>query len=376
MKTNQNQEELSLEQLMEFNNFSLDDNEKKQEIETDITLSNDDDEEGKSKEGEPNPDDLEKEKKKSEHKEPETKITLDDSDNTYLDFVKEKLDSGEWEDLVIEDEDGNEVRLSELKDIDKDTFKALEKEIKTQKDTEFKEKYVSVDGLDEVKKRLINIVKEGDLELAKALFQNPAALKEPYQGYDSNNDEHNEDVLDFYYQKALGHSPKEAAALVKAAKEDLTLDVKAQKIVDYQRNQFYTNLKNREAQIVAEKAREQETIKEYRKNLASELKQEGLSENLTRKFVDVATKTDSTGNYEIDTIYDEWMSDPKKAKELIYFMLDKDNYIKKVTANVKKDVQLDNLKRIKIVQDSSKVEKQKKEETSPITPFETINFDE
>ena len=222
MKTNQNQEELSLEQLMEFNNFSLDDNEKKQEIETDITLSNDDDEEGKSKEGEPNPDDLEKEKKKSEHKEPETKITLDDSDNTYLDFVKEKLDSGEWEDLVIEDEDGNEVRLSELKDIDKDTFKALEKEIKTQKDTEFKEKYVSVDGLDEVKKRLINIVKEGDLELAKALFQNPAALKEPYQGYDSNNDEHNEDVLDFYYQKALGHSPKEAAALVKAAKEDLT----------------------------------------------------------------------------------------------------------------------------------------------------------
>lgn len=376
MKTNQNQEELSLEQLMEFNNFSLDDNEKKQEIETDITLSNDDEEEGKSKEDDSNPDDLEKEKNKSEPKEPETKITLDNSDNTYLDIVKEKLDSGEWEDLVIEDEDGNEVRLSELKDIDKDTFKALEKEIKTQKDTEFKEKYVSVDGLDEVKKRLINIVKEGDLELAKALFQNPAALKEPYQGYDSNNDEHNEDVLDFYYQKALGHSPKEAAALVKAAKEDLTLDVKAQKIVDYQRNQFYTNLKNREAQIVAEKAKEQETIKEYRKNLASELKQEGLSENLTRKFVDVATKTDSTGNYEIDTIYDEWMSDPKKAKELIYFMLDKDNYIKKVTANVKKDVQLDNLKRIKIVQDSSKVEKQKKEETSPITPFETINFDE
>jgi hypothetical protein len=375
MKTNQNQEELSFEQLMEFNNFSLEDDGKKEEIETDITLSNEDDD--KSKEGDPNPDDdLEKDKKKDEPKEPETKITLDNSDNTYLDIVKEKLDSGEWDDLVIEDEEGNEVKLSELKDIDKDTFKALEKEIKTQKDTEFKERYVSVDGLDEVKKRLINIVKEGDLELAKALFQNPAALQEPFQGYDNDNDDHNEDVLDWYYQKALGHSPKEAAALVKAAKEDLTLDVKAQKIVEYQRNQFYTNLKNREEQILAEKAKEQETVKEYRKNLAAELKQEGLSENLTRKFVDVATKTDKTGNYEIDTIYDEWMSDPKKAKELIYFMLDKENYLKKVTATVKKDVQLDNLKRIKIVQDSSKVEKQKKEESAPITPFETINFDE
>ena len=378
MKTNQNQEELSFEQLMEFNNFSLDDDAKKEEIETDITLSNEDDDEDKSKDGNQTPDnddDSNKDKKKDEPKEPETKINLGNSDDTYLDIVKERLDSGEWEDLVIEDEEGNEVKLSELKDIDKDTFKALEKEIKTQKDTEFKEKYVSVDGLDEVKKRLINIVKEGDLDLAKALFQNPAALQEPFQGYDNDNDDHNEDVLDWYYQKGLGHSPKEAAALVAAAKEDLTLDLKAQKIVEYQRNQFYTNLKNREQQIIAEKAREQETIKEYRKNLASELKQEGLSENLTRKFVDVATKTDNTGNYEIDTIYDEWMSDPKKAKELIYFMLDKDNYLKKVTANVKKDVQLDNLKRIKIVQDGSRVEKQKKEESAPITPFETINFE-
>lgn len=379
MNTNQNQQELSFEQLMEFNNFSLEGDDKSKEVDTVIELGNQDDDPdkdtGKKDDADDNPD-LDPDKKKAEPKEPETKITLDNSDNTYLDIVKERLDSGEWDDLVIEDEDGNEVKLSELKDIDKDTFKALEKEIKTQKDSEFKEKFVSVDGLDEVKKRLINIVKEGDLELAKALFQNPSALQEPFQGYDSDNDDHNEDVLDWYYQKALGHSPKEAAALVKAAKEDLTLDVKAQKIVDYQRGQFYDNLKKREEKILADKAKEQETIKEYRKNLTAELKQEGLSENLTRKFVDVATKTDNTGNYEIDTIYDEWMSDPKKAKELIYFMLDKENYLKKVTASVKKDVQLDNLKRIKIVQDSSKVEKQKKEETAPITPFETINFDE
>jgi hypothetical protein len=360
---------------MEFNNFSLEDDGKKEEVETDITLSNDDDD--KSKEGESNPDDdLEKDKKKDEPKEPETKITLDNSDNTYLDIVKERLESGEWEDLVIEDEEGNEVKLSEMKDIDKDTFKALEKEIKTQKDKEFQEKYVSVDGLDEVKKRLINIVKEGDLELAKALFENPASLQEPFQGYDVDDDSHNEQVLAWYYQTALGHSPKEAQALMKAAKEDLTLDIKAQKIVEYQRNEFYSNLKNREQEIIKEKANEQERIKEYRKALSSELKQEGLSENLAKKFVDVATKTDKTGNYEIDTIYDEWMSDPKKAKDLLFFMLDKDNYIKKVTSEVKKGVQLDTLKKIKIVQDTTRVDKQKKEETSPITPFETINFEE
>lgn len=376
MKTNQNQQELSFEQLMEFNNFSLEDSDdKNKDLDTNISLLNEDEEEDANKhttEDPPLDEDLDKDKAK----EPETKISIDNTDNTYLELIKDRLESGEWEDVLVEDEDGNEVKLSELKDIDKDTFLTLEKEIKTQKDTEFKEKYVSVDGLDEVKKRLINIVKEGDLELAKALFQNPASLEEPFKGYDNDNDDHNEDVLFWYYEKGLGHSQKEAAALVKAAKEDLTLDVKAQKIVDYQRSQFYENLKNREKEILEEKAKEQENLKTYRKNLISELKQEGLSETLTKKFVDVATKTDKSGNYEIDTIYDEWMSDPKKAKELIYFMLDKDNYIKKVTANVKKDVQLDNLKRIKLVQDSSKVEKQKKEDSAPITPFETINFDE
>jgi hypothetical protein len=43
MKTDQNQQELSFEQLMEFNNFSLDDTTKKEEIETSIVLDNNDD---------------------------------------------------------------------------------------------------------------------------------------------------------------------------------------------------------------------------------------------------------------------------------------------------------------------------------------------
>jgi hypothetical protein len=376
MKTEQNQQELSFDELLEFNNFSLeDDGQKEEEPEVVITTNQDEEEEeDKSKELDFTQN-LEKDKSKDAPKELETKISLDNGDSTYLGIIKEKLESGEWEDMLVETEDGKEVRLSELDSIDKETYKTLEKEIKTQQEVEFKEKYVSVDGLDEVKKRLINIVKEGDLELAKALFQNPEALQVPFQGYDVDDDAHNEQVLAWYYQNSLGHSPKESAALVRAAKEDLSVDVKAQKIVEYQRNQFYDNLKNREKQIIAEKAGEQERIKDYRKTLAAEFKQDGVTENLSRKFVDVATKLNKSGDFEIDTIYDEWMSDPKKAKDLLYFMLDKENYLKKATASTKKDVHLDTLKRIKIVQDTTRVDKQKREESAPITPFETINFD-
>ena len=379
MRTEQNQEELSFEQLLEFNDFSLEDGANpKSEEEVDIDLS--EEKEDKSDDSKTDEEAEEKEevvieKNETPKKEKKEEIVFNNSDAVYFDIVKDRLDSGEWEDVLIETEDGTEKLLSELDNIDKDTFKNLERAIKDQKNEELKSKYIEVDGLDEVKKRLINIVKSGDLDLAKALFQNPESLKEPFQGYDEDNDSHNTEVLAWYYQSIMGHSPSETRALVEASKKDLTLDLKAQKIVDYQRQQFYKSLENKEQELIAEQKEEVERIKEYRKGLASEFKQEGVSETLTRKFVDVATKKDENGAFEIDNIYEEWMNDPKKAKELIQFMLDKETYIKRVTSETKKNVQLENLKKIKIVQDTTKVSRTKQEETSAISPLESLNFD-
>lgn len=379
MRTEQNQEELSFEQLLEFNDFSLEEgaNPKKDE-EVSIDLS--DEKEDNSEDSEKNDDKEEKEvvvveKNEPSKKEKKEEIVFNNSDAVYFDIVKDRLDSGEWEDVLIETEDGTEKLLSELDNIDKDTFKNLERAIKDQKDEDLKSKYIDIDGLDEVKKRLINIVKSGDLDLAKALFQNPESLKEPFQGYDEDNDVHNTEVLSWYYQNIIGHSPSETRALVDSSKKDLTLDLKAQKIVDYQRQQFYKGLENKEQELIAEQKEEVERIKEYRKGLASEFKQEGVSETLARKFVDVATKKDQNGSFEIDNIYEEWMNDPKKAKELIQFMLDKETYIKRVTSETKKNVQLENLKKIKIVQDTTKVSRTKQEESSAISPLESLNFD-
>jgi hypothetical protein len=383
MRTEQNQQELSFEQLLEMNDFSLDGEQVINEPDIDININEEEEEEA---EVDIDPIDTEDTNKEDDKKKVETKskakdepkkdeIVFDNSSSVYFDIIKDKLDSGEWEDVLIETEDGTEKLLSELDSVDKETFKNLERAIKDQKDEEFKSKYIEVDGLDEVKKRLISIVKNGDLELAKALFENPETLEEPFQGYDEDNDDHNADVLAWYYKQVLGHSPSETKALVESSKKDLTLDVKAQKIVQYQRDQFYKNLEAKEQELIANQEKEQARIKEYKKGLLSDLKQDGVSENLARKFADVATKKTESGSFEIDDIYEEWMNDPKKAKELIQFMLDKETYLKRVTSEVKKNVQLDNLKKIRIVQDTSRVERSKKEETAPISPLETLNFD-
>lgn len=360
MENNQNQGEFTFDELISMADFNLEEEAPKEPSEVVIEIKEEVKEETN-------------EEPKEEIK-PESPV-IKETENSFSKTIKEKLESGEWDDVLIETEDGSEKKLSELEDVSQETFKSIESAIKEDKDREFKAKYIDVEGLDEISKKLINIIKSGDLEEAKKLFENPEALKEPFKGYDSDNDTHNEQVLKWYYSE-MGHTTKEINSLVRTAKEELTLDDKAQKIVDFQRKAFSDKLENTEKALTEEKNREIEEIKEYKKNLSSSLKEEGLSENLVRKFVDVATKKDSTGNFEIDAIYEDIMKDPKRAKELIYFMLDKDDYLKKATLGAKKNVQMDNLKKIRIIQDTTKTNKKKPEEEAKTgSILETITFD-
>ena len=358
----ENQTDLSFEQLIEMSNFSLDDVKPAQEPKVEITLTQEEEEAPKD------------ETKVEEQKpaEVKTEITLEQQPTIYKELVKEKLTRGELDDVIIVI-DGEEKQLSELDNLDEETYNQVVEEYNKTKDEDFKSKYVSVEDLNETQKALINIVKSGDLEKAKELFEKPQLLQEPFQGYDSSSDEHNEQVLAWYYG-TLGHSKKEIEALVSASKEDLTLDLKAEKIVEFQKTQFKDRIRQEEVSAQEAKKQEEDRIKSYRKDLMSTLKEEGLSETMSRKFVDVATKYDKDGNLEIDTIYDEWMSDPKKAKELIYFMLDKESYLNKAKSAVKTEVQKDLLKKVNIVRDTTKTSKVKEEEQSPSNPFETLVF--
>lgn len=305
-------------------------------------------------------------------KEPETEITFEQP-SIHLALLKEKLETGEWEDVIIGDEE-NGIKLSEMENIDEDEYKQIIAEQKRLKDEDLKNNYIKVDGLSDIQKSLINIVKEGNLDKARELFENPQTLVEPFQGYDSDNEQHNEQVLAWYYQQQ-GNSPKEVEALLKIAKEDLTLDVKANKIVDWQREQYQTKIKAEEEKIQQQKLAEQENIKKFRKELVTELKST-VDENLAKKFADVATKYDKNGELDVDKTYDEWMRDPKKASELIHFLYDRDSFIKKLTSETKRNVQLDVAKKIHIIRSTAKTSdptKSKSEEEN--NPFPDLVFE-
>ena len=70
------------------------------------------------------------------------------------------------------------------------------------------------------------------------------------------------------------------------------------------------------------------------------------------------------------------MKDPKKAADLLYFMLDKENYLKKATTEVKKEVQKDLLRKVSIVRDTTKTsKKQEEEKTDDSSPLANLTFE-
>lgn len=338
MTENQNDGKLSFDELENMLTFPSNEDATK----TDFTLEDEETklEDKKGEEGNP-----------PVKEEKEEDLVTFEQPSIYLQLVKEKLKTGEWDDVLI-GEEGEEKPLSELESIDEETYNLLLEDHLKHKQEEVNSKYVKIDGLSDIQKSLINIVKTGDLEKARELFENPRQLEEPFQGYDSDNESHNIQVLSWYYA-GQGNSEKEIKALLNVAKEDGTLDQKAEKIVNWQKDEYYKKIKQAEDQAREEKRQEEENIKKYKKELVQELKS-GVEEGMAKKFADVATKYNKEGQLEIDSIYDEWMKDPKKASRLIHMLLDEEDYLKKIGANTKKEVQKDFLRKANIVRNTSR----------------------
>ena len=67
------------------------------------------------------------------------------------------------------------------------------------------------------------------------------------------------------------------------------------------------------------------------------------------------------------------MKDPKEAKELVFFMLEREKYLAKRGANIKRDTEISLLRKVKLVQETSKTTtKVKEEEEDKSSPFSSI----
>lgn len=360
----QGQGEISFEDLVLKNDEHLADGEVSFTLE-DFAKTEEEDE-GKKE-------DIIPEVKTEEVKEPEVKVETEvvptlKVENDFTGIARKLLEKGDWKDFIIEGEDGKETKFSDIDNLDEETFLTIWKEQKNLDKEEIEKNFIPVKGIDENRLSLINIIKEGgDL---KEIFKDESQIQRPYENIDLSVQQNQQNIL---YQQYLnqGLTADDAKELVIKSTKDLSLSAKTEQIVKFYQEAYDENLKKIEKQVAEDKIKEAESIKEYKKNLINLYKQDELDDSLSKVLAESATKKTPDGQLYIDTVYDELMKDPEKARELVFFMLEKDKYLAKKGASIKRDVQISNMKKIKLVQDTNKaVVKEKEEEVK--TPFGDI----
>lgn len=287
----------------------------------------------------------EEEQEEEEQPKPETiKAGTGEPSIMYNSIAKKYITDGIWEDVELEIEDGKKVKLSEIENLDEETFFHIQKEQKSFLDEEIEKNYIPVEGLDETGLKVVEILRNGGDFFE--LFQKPEDTKKPFEGVDLDNEKNQESIL-FQQYLRQGLSEGDAVDLVKKAKKELTIDTKVQQIVEHYQTSFDKMLTKKAEEQAAKKLEDDKKVKEFKKSVLDNLKNEyKLKDTLARKLTNLGVERTAEGEFKIDEIYSQKMEDPKEAADLLYFLSDKAGYLKMMGANVKRE---SNLKTIRTV---------------------------
>ena len=259
--------------------------------------------------------------------------TQNSSTSFYDNLVLEMINDGDWVDGEVELEDGSSVMLSEMKGVSAEVFKQIKENQKQLQKEDFDKKYISVDGLDETTKKMIELKKAGGditpLLHAEAQFVNPL------KGLDLDDDRiQAELVAQKYFNMGLDQDTIDFK--IKKLIKDNQLDTEAHKIVSEVNKNYDAYVeaeKNKQVEIRNAQIEEQ---KVFKKSITEVVKNLGIEkESVTKKLIDTITKIDDNGLAELDKLYFESKKDPEKHSKLALFLADADTFYKIITHKTK-----------------------------------------
>jgi ferritin-like protein len=276
-------------------------------------------------------------------KEEQEVSTLEVVETDFAKLAKLLISKGEWDDIEFQEEG---TTLSKKKDLTEEEFNAVLEEQRNFKKEDTLEKYIPVDKVSEDKKTIVDIIiNGGDL---KEIFKDPNNMVKPFSaelGWDLENEDHLKNIV-YQTYLAQGLSEKRAKLLLDADIEELTFDTKAKEIVEKAQTQYDNNLKKIASDLAEQRKAEAEELKTYKSSLVKSYKDLGLPETQIKKFVELATRQNQDGTFPVDEIYETAMKNPEDAKELIFFLTDKEGYLKKKMESVKNETQVNIAKKM------------------------------
>jgi hypothetical protein len=280
-------------------------------------------------------------------------------------LAKKYLENGKWEDVVL-DIDGEEVQLSELSEVDEETFLQIQDAQENLKEEARAEKFIPKEGLNEVSLKIIELQKNGgDITEAIRVYDE---YVNPLEKLDLTNEAVQEQLV----RKSLSakvDDPEIVEMTINKYKKDLVLDKKAQEVSENIHNAFnkYIGQKNTEAQ--EKKKAEQEAHKNYVKSLEDKFKDVELKSDIKKQALTLANKNDKGEYLAIETVKEQ-LQDPELAQELLLFLGNREAYKKSLGAKVKAQTNMSTMKKVKLIKD-----KQKKQTSESSKKDDSNSFD-
>lgn len=283
-------------------------------------------------------------------------------DNVVRDFIEE----GDWEDMLVETEvDGEMVErpLSELENVDKETFNQIRSEIKRLKDEDFKEKYISVEGLDETTKKMVELKRKGgDIT---SLIETEAKVVHPLKNIDLEDESVHEGLV----RQKLSYQGIKSDVIERTIsdyKKNLTLDKEAQEIISEINTNFDKYVEAESKKQLEEIEEQKAQQKEFRKTMSETIK--GLDikeEKVVKSLLDAATKPDETGLSDVDKAFFEAKQNPELFAKVAFLLTDSELFDKHMGVKIKNNANLESMKKVfslKKRSNSSGAKIEKKEE--------------
>jgi len=237
--------------------------------------------------------------------------------------LKTLIEEGLVEDVTVTIEEGTEneqqVHLSELENIDEVTYKGILKMYKEAKKKELEEKYISVEGLDDTTKRLVELKKAGgDIsELIKEDVQYIDVLTKMKESLDDEN----EQVRIVYHElKNKGLSDRVIKAQIQELAENFELEDFAKKVVDREISAHEKSIEDKRKQQLEQIQKEKEEQKVFQKEISAKYKEWGVDENLRKLLTQNTTVRDENGLTNTDKLYFDSIKDPERHARVAFLL--------------------------------------------------------
>ena len=200
---------------------------------------------------------------------------------------------------TIETEDG-EISFDDF-EVDENTFVDI---IKSKLD-EIKETAASntTKGLSDFTKHLLEIEKNGgNVSQALETYQN---YQNPLESFDLSDEIDQQKVIFMKYHQVMGMEKDVVMDLIEGFVNKGKLEDEAIKADTEIRNAVSKQLEAINEQAKKDKDKKKENLKIYRDKLRENLNSFDINDNYKRKILDLATKEDESGNFQLDSVYYE-----------------------------------------------------------------------